>query len=170
MNEQMAQALAALRDIHEPLTPSFWPIPIGWWLLAICLIFGFVLVVIWLKKRRYGDRPYREIRHVAEKLQDKLNNGLLTPVQYANDVNRLFKHLLVNVESVPGAAQSRGMAWQLLLAQRFEDDGFVTGPGLTLGTARYMRVPYTHEDLTGLVDKTLCKVRRNTVRAEPSNA
>lgn len=160
MNEQIADALNQLRDIHEPLAPSWWPPAIGWWLLVICIVVGIVSLAVWITNRRNADRPYRELRQTALALQRIFGDQTLPESEYLNTVNRLFKYLLVNLESTPGATQADGVLWLHMLAQRFHESAFVDGVGLTLGNSRYTRQPYFDKDLTSLVDNTLCKVKK----------
>lgn len=159
MNEQIEQALAQLRDIHEPAIPAFWPIPIGWWLLSITIIAVVACLVWWWRKRYSNDRPYRSIREAASELRTRYQNGQLSDQQYVELANRLYKHLLVNVESVPGSIQADGLHWLNMLADRFEDEAFVSGPGKCLGTIRYRPVAFFDQQLDELVAETLCVAR-----------
>ena len=164
MNERIAQALAQLRDIHEPATPPFWPIPIGWWVLTISIIALIACLIWWWRSRIAADRPYRSIRDTASRLRDLYQNGHLSEHDYADAANRLYKHLLVDVESVPGSIQADGIPWLNMLADRFEDDSFISGAGKCLGTVRYRPVAFFDERLDGLIDRTLCVVRRPSRR------
>ena len=162
MDEQLAQALAQLRDIHEPAAPPFWPIPLGWWLLAICVVVAFSSLIWWLRARRIADRPYRVIRETAAQLQQLRFENQVTEHAYVAAINRLYKHLLVDVEAIPGAIRADGVRWLIMLATRFGNDSFVSGPGKMLGTIRYTPVSFFDDQLVGLVEKTLCVVRLET--------
>ena len=159
MNEQIAAALGQLRDIHEPAVPGFWPLPIGWWVLAVCIVIGIAALVIWLRRRHLQFKPYRELRKTATELQDRYNTNQLSPLEYVSLTNRLFKYLMVKIEGVPGAAQADGSVWLRMLAQRFQNVAFVHGAGVSLGRVRYAPDPFIHEDLNLLVESTLCKVK-----------
>ena len=159
MNDQIAQALAQLRDIHEPATPAFWPIPLGWWILAIAVIVTIVCLIWWWRTRYVNDRPYRLIRAIAVRLRDLYDSGQLSEREYVDSANRLYKHLLVHVETVPGSVQADGLLWLNMLADRFDDEAFVTGPGKCLGTVRYQPVDFFDNRLDDLIGRTLCDVR-----------
>lgn len=165
MNEQIRQALSQLRDIHEPAIPPFWPIPIGWWILAVCLTAVIACLIWWWRNRRANDRPYRSIRGTASQLRDLYRNAQLAEREYADAANRLYKHLLVDVESVPGSVQADGLLWLNMLADRFSDDAFVYGAGKCLGTVRYQSVSFFDAQLDELVARTLCDVRKANRRA-----
>lgn len=165
MNDQIAQALAQLRDIHEPAAPAFWPIPIGWWILAMTIIVAISCTVWWLRTRHVNDRPYRSIRVTAAELRNLYGNGQLSEQEYVDGANRLYKHLLVSVETVPGSVQADGSLWLNMLAERFDEEAFVTGPGKCLGTVRYQPVDFFDNRLDGLIERTLCIVRYPSRRA-----
>ena len=164
MNEQIAQALAQLRDIHEPAIPPFWPIPIGWWILAMSIIAALACLVWWWRSRHADDQSYRSIRKTADELRDLYQCGRLSEHEYADAANRLFKHLLIEVESVPGSVQADGLPWLNMLADRFDEDAFVSGAGKCLGTVRYLPVAFSDTQLDGLISRTLCVVRHPTRR------
>ena len=159
MNDQVASALAQFRDIHEPPVPPFWPLPIGWWLLITCILICLVAVGWWWVRRRRLDRPYNEIRHLASEVQKRFLSASLLPDVYVDNVNRIYRHLLVNVEQVPGAAQADGATWLAMLASRFDDEAFTQGAGKALGAVRYTPYGYFNESLVDLVERTLCSVR-----------
>ncbi len=159
MNEQINQALAQLRDVHEPAAPMFWPIPLGWWLLGICVIAAIACFIWWQCRRRIEDRPYRAIRRTANQLQLQFNQHLISTSDYVLAVNRLYKHLLIS-ESIPGSHHADGMPWLTMLAERFNDDAFVTAAGKCLGTIRYTPVEFFDNELETLVSRTLCRVKR----------
>ena len=159
MNDQITQALAQLRDIHEPAIPPYWPIPIGWWILTVSVI-ATVVFLLWCWRRRYtNDRPYRSIRNAASDLRDLYQNGRLSNREYVDSANRLYKHLLVDVEAVPGSVQADGLPWLNMLADRFNEEAFVSGAGKCLGTVRYRPVSFFDERIDELIAKTLCDVR-----------
>lgn len=168
MNEQIGQALAQLRDIHEPAIPPFWPIPFGWWILAVSIIGVIACLIWWWRSRNAIDRPYRSIRGIATELRDLYQQGQLTDHEYADAANRLYKHLLVDIESVPGSVQADGLPWLNMLADRFDDDAFVYGAGKCLGTVRYRPVSFFDKQLDELVVRTLCAAKRPSRRMIPA--
>ena len=162
MHEHIANALTQLRDIHEPIAPSFWPLPLGWWLLLVCIAIVIAALVWWFVRRYRIDRPYGEIRRAANNLQFRLSNTQLAPHDYVSAVNKVFKYLLVDIEQLPGAARADGKAWLEMLAMRFNEDAFVAGSGRSLGNVRYMPFAYFDDAFVKLVESTLCHVRAPT--------
>ena len=158
------QALAQLRDIHEPAIPPYWPVPLGWWILTLSIIAMIVCLIWWRRRRNTDDQPYRSIRETASQLRDLYQNGRLAEHEYVEAANRLYKHLLVDVEAVPGSIQADGLPWLTMLADRFKDDAFVSGAGKCLGTVRYRPVGFYDNQLDGLIERTLCVVRHPSRR------
>ena len=158
MNEQIAQALAQLRDVHEPALPAFWPLPVGWWVLAALILIALGCLVWSLYRRRITDRPYRTLRNVVLQIQRRFQANEISQKEYVAAVNRLYKHLLVDIEPTPGSRQAHGTIWLTMLANRFNEDGFVSGDGSALGTVRYAPIPYFDERIVALVDRTLAVV------------
>ncbi len=165
MNEQIAQALAQLRDIHEPASPPFWPLPLGWWFLALCVIAMIACLIWWWHRRNKIDRPYREIRETSSQLRDLYHQDQLSEYEFISAINRLYKHLLIDVESVPGAVQADGLPWLNMLADRFGDDAFIAGAGKCLGTVRYRPMSFFDTRLDELMARTLCVVRSPSRKA-----
>ena len=168
MNEQIMQALMSLRDIHEPAQPSFWPMPPGWWILAICILCALVCLVWYWRTRVLADRPYRAVRSAANDLQTRFQSRNVGELEYVSAANRLFKYVLTNIEDAPGARKADGALWLNMLAERFNEQAFVTGAGRCLGTVRYTPVAYFDTELNELVEQTLCCVRpRKSARVKP---
>lgn len=166
MNEQIMQALTSLRDIHEPPQPSFWPMPIGWWILAICVVVTLGCLAWYWYTRSLADRPYREVRKSAMELRQHFESRRVGEVEYVSAINRLFKYVLINVEDTPGARKADGAIWLNMLAERFSEQAFVSGAGQCLGTVRYTPIKYFDSQLNELVDRTLCSVRQRKSRSE----
>lgn len=168
MNEQIAQALAQLRDIHEPAAPAFWPLPIGWWILAALLVACLACLVWWLYTRRRADRPYRQLREATGRVQQLVRANELSNAEYLATVNRLYKHLLIEIEPTPGSRQAHGALWLTMLADRFNNDDFVTGAGKSLGTIRYAPLNYFDERIVSLVEQTLAVVKPTKRSRKPT--
>ena len=158
MGEELGAVLAQLRDIQEPSLLT-WPYPIGWWLLMLSVLATVVFLSIWWGKRVLKDRPYRDLRAVALELQQRFKENQLTESVYVNTVNRLCKHLLVDIEAIPDAKRADGHVWLSVLADRFNDDRFVEGVGQLLGSSRYRRNSEFDSQLVDLIDESLCTVK-----------
>ncbi|EKE76219.1 DUF4381 domain-containing protein [Gallaecimonas xiamenensis] len=59
--------LAKLKDIHEPLPPSAWPLALGWWLL-LALVLAAIAGAIWYWRRQritVGDRLQQRLQQLG---------------------------------------------------------------------------------------------------------
>ncbi len=54
----MTVDLSGLKDIHLPVEPSFWPPAPGWWLVALGLVLGLVLIGLIFYRHRFGSKGY----------------------------------------------------------------------------------------------------------------
>ena len=59
-----APAAIALRDIHEPLAPGWWPPAPGWWLLAAI---GLLVPLAWLARRWWRRRRQRDMANLFDR-------------------------------------------------------------------------------------------------------
>ena len=65
-----------LKDIHEPLNITWWPIAFGWWMLLVCclLIIGlWFFMRYWKKKNRLKNISLSHIKHL-KKMMDREND------------------------------------------------------------------------------------------------
>lgn len=133
----------ALRDIHLPASPSWWPPAPGWWLLvALALLLAAGGAWLWLRARR--RRRYRA--------------GILGQVDalaacHAGDPQALaagLHQLLRRVARLhdPAAARLRGEAWRTVLAS-VPVDAHTLDRLLGLESAMYRPQPY---DTTATLD------------------
>ena len=151
--------LQQLRDIHEPVAPYWFAPTPAWWVVAcLAAVLLMVLVrVLWQRKRLY--QPYWTIRRAARKENNSFLIKHLTDQEYTNNINILYKYLLITVEGRREAVPAFGSVWQEMLQDRFDEPDFVTGAGRDLGTIRFMRVKHYDGRLSDLVQRTLCVVR-----------
>ena len=159
MDEALAAALQQMRDIHEPAAPSWWPPALAWWVVGIVALAVLVLLVWYTWRFQLAHRPYQLIRRSAKKIINDYAIHRFSDQMFANKINVLYKHLLINVERRSEAVPAFGTVWQEMLQDRFDEPDFVLGAGRSLGTIRFTPVPYCDPDLKGLVERTLCVVR-----------
>lgn len=48
----MSDPALVLRDIHQPLPPSWWPPAPGWWMLAAALLLAFAAWAWWRRRKK----------------------------------------------------------------------------------------------------------------------
>lgn len=152
-------ALDALRDIHEPLAPGWWPPAPGWWLVALLL----AAVCIWGGQRRAAHwvrhRPYRDVRARFRALQARRAEGLSARA-FADAANTLLKDLLTRVEGRTDAIRATGDAWLVLLRTRHGDSAFTEPPGRLLGNDRFRKtVDDDSDELAALLLRTFNRLR-----------
>ena len=162
--DNLQEALAQLRDIHDPQLPGFWPIPLGWWvviglLVAMLLLRGCYLIIE-LRRRR----PYKRLKAKVKDLRRLRLAGELSPLQYATGINLIYKELLVAVEHRKEAARLHGRDWLDYLSERFSDTGFSEGSGRCLGAIRYLPGNFSDEGLNEVVDRTLMRAKYKSWR------
>lgn len=150
-----------LRDIHEPAVPGFWPLSVSWWILLILTLLLISVLMVWYIRRTIRLVPYKKIQNLARQLTHQRENGVIDGLMYASGVNLLFKELLLDVEKRTESTTAFGTPWQNLLAQRFNNDAFISGAGQCLGTVRFSGENFSDEGLPSLVQQTL-------VRAKPT--
>lgn len=149
------ELLTQLRDIHEPAAPSFWPLPIGWWIAAALALVMLTICILLVVQEQRRKRPYARIRSAAEELNQNRASGEIDALEYATSINLLFKELVIRIEGQDEAASMHGSSWLDFLAERFNDREFVEGAGRCLGSERYLPMSFSDEGLQELVHKTL---------------
>lgn len=50
-----------LRDVHVPLSPSWWPPAPGWWIVAGVALLAALAVFVWLHRRRQRVRAWQKL-------------------------------------------------------------------------------------------------------------
>ena len=96
---------------------------------------------------------------MARHLTQQREAGVLDALTYASGINLLFKELLVDIECRTESTTAFGTSWQDLLADRFNEQGFIAGPGSCLGNARFVGRSFSDEGLPELVQNTLLRVK-----------
>ncbi|MYD45002.1 MAG: DUF4381 domain-containing protein [Gammaproteobacteria bacterium] len=148
-----------LRDIHEPTAPGFWPLSTSWWVLFSVVFVLLIGLMLWILWRNHRLAPYKRIRNMARDLTQQRESGEIDALSYASGINLIFKELLVDIESRTESTTAFGTTWQDLLADRFNEQGFISGPGACLGNARFVGSSFSDEGLPGLVQNTLLRVK-----------
>ena len=148
-----------LRDIHEPAAPGFWPLSISWWVLFSVVFVLLICSVVWIVWRNHRLAPYKRIRNMARDLTQQREAGVIDALSYASGINLIFKELLVDIESRTESTTAFGTTWQDLLADRFNEQAFISGPGACLGNARFVGSSFSDDGLPELVHNTLLRVK-----------
>lgn len=159
--------LSQLRDIHEPIAPSFWPLAPAWWILLVLCALGLVVAAYWAVQFLRRLQPYLRVRHLARTLTEQRESGRIDALQYASSINLLYKEVIIKIENRTDAIPLFGPTWLNLLAQRFSESRFNTAEGQCLGNHLYCPSHQFRDDgLTTLVNETLVRVHpRSTPNA-----
>ncbi|MCP5425861.1 MAG: DUF4381 domain-containing protein [Gammaproteobacteria bacterium] len=150
--------LDALRDIHLPPTPDWWPPAVGWWIILVMSLAALAI----LGRRLYhvyrrGRRRRRGLRALAE-LCEALEKGG-NPARFAGEVSLLLRRVALNRCPPESVAGLFGLDWLRFLDENGGQGGFVNGPGQVLRDAPYRRqAPVDVPALTALARDWL---RRN---------
>ena len=132
-----ADLLQQLRDVHLPADPSSWPPAIGWWMLAILLSAGLVMLVRWLVARIRRQQPLKQARHLYDTLYSNYQLGLVDPQEFLHQANELLKRLMIHGLGKDEARKANDTDWLLMLDAVAGHNQFSDGPGQALGNQRF---------------------------------
>ena len=103
----------ALRDIHQPPAPPFWPPAPGWWALFALLLAGGLAAWWWHARRRRRQRA-------VEAVFDSAVGSADTPSQAVAAMSEALRRAARRHD--PRADRMSGDAWLALLAARLPPD------------------------------------------------
>lgn len=124
------QQTLALRDVHLPGAPSWWPLAPGWWLL-LAVSAALALSLWWWQRRR--ARRKRE----AERVFDEALATAATPVAQVAAMSELLRR--AGRRRDRAADTLDGQAWLEFLDRGSKRDDFAAGPGRLLLEGGYRR-------------------------------
>ena len=133
MNGDIGQLLD-LRDIHAPLPPSMWPPAPGWWLLAVVLLAGLLVLARWASRRWQHARLRRRVLQQLQQMEPG-DRGL------AACVSMLLKQVALARFPRQQVAALNGQAWLEFLDRTGDTDRFQHGPGQVLADGPYSPQP-----------------------------
>lgn len=120
----------ALRDVHLPAAPSWWPLAPGWWLL-LAVLAALALSLWWWQRRRARRR--RE----AERVFDEALAAATTPTAQVAAISELLRR--AGRRRDRAAETLSGQAWLEFLDRGSKRNDFAEGPGRLLLDGGYRR-------------------------------
>lgn len=144
--------LAALRDIHLPAEPGWWPPAPGWWLLSLLVLAVLTVATLYLKKRHARSLPWRWIKRRLVLLKAR-HAETADPVGVAGELSTLLRHAALARYPREQVAGLTGERWLQFLDQSGGTDQFTHGAGRCLTTTPYRRYDsFDMKALFGVVD------------------
>ncbi|MCD6429950.1 MAG: DUF4381 domain-containing protein [Deltaproteobacteria bacterium] len=118
MNPTMQNPLAALKDIHLPLAPSWWPPAPGWWIVSLLLLTLISFALYKWRQRQLRQRPIKLA--LAEFYQLDLNtDDPEQQRQILQDLSALIRRFCIVFFPQQPIAGLCGQAWLGFLKQEF---------------------------------------------------
>ena len=102
--------LLPLRDIHEPMPVSWWPLSPAMWGLIALSVLAVVALIWWLQRRRKARRFYREALHTLDALERRYNEHCDLQ-RHLNEISIFLRRLLISRRNNRDISRLRGEAW-----------------------------------------------------------
>ena len=138
-----ADPLSALRDIHLPPDPGFWPPAPGWWILALILVLAAIALGWWRRSVARRRRPQREALQALADLRDALAQGE-APHRIASESASLLRRVALARFPRQRVAGLSGRPWLEFLVEHGGGSGLAVTEAELLVTAPY--VPRVNAD------------------------
>jgi hypothetical protein len=126
----IASDALVLRDIHQPVAPSWWPPAPGWWLVAAVLAFALAAVA-WRHWRRHARR------RAHARLFDTMVEHADAPSEKIAAMSELLRRAARRID--PAADTLVGDDWLGFLDRGLKQPVFAAGPGAVLRDGAYRR-------------------------------
>lgn len=133
-NDTVQRQLDALRDIHLPADPAWWPPAPGWWLSSILLVATIALlprIVRKMKRYRVRRRTLKQVRSLERRAQTGDDQTVLA------DLSCLLREVAITRFPERHCASLTGNAWLSFLNATSEGIDFLSEPGSRLLDAPY---------------------------------
>ncbi|MEE8339748.1 MAG: DUF4381 domain-containing protein [Xanthomonadales bacterium] len=121
MNADPSPLLDQLQDIHAVGSPLWWPPAIGWWVLALLLLFLMVAAIRLLRVKLAARKRRREWLRALDAIGQELDPQR-DAQQYLAGLNRLFR--AVALKAFPGTACAglQGEEWVIFISSHLPED------------------------------------------------
>ena len=132
--------LAALKDIHLPADPSWWPPAIGWWILALCLLLcGYQLIRLsigWRRRRTPSRMALVELAALENRFRDSSDQA-----DYLQKLSILVRRFVLLKYARRELATLSGLPWLNVLNEASGTRLFTDGPARALDGDVYRQNP-----------------------------
>ncbi len=135
MTPAMVNKLPALRDIHLPPEPGFWPPAPGWWLTVLLLLLLSAWLTVRLRDLYHLKRQRRELTEAMDRLDRDC--GKHEDALFAAGVSALLRRLALQRFPQDPVAPLNGQDWLAFLDRHGGQQKFQNGPGCVLAEAPY---------------------------------
>ena len=138
--------LDQLKDIHLPSEISWWPLAIGWWIVAfIAFVLTILLLVLF---KRYKQKKQR-LNLAMDPFEQLSNDQSLSPQDWLNELSILLRRIAINVNGRNDVAGLVGNDWLSYLDRSGNTQAFTQGAGKVLAVQPYQpAVEYDREAIT----------------------
>ena len=141
--------LDQLRDIHLPDSVQWWPLAIGWWLLA-ALMLMLVLLFVWRFNR--GKKQRRMVNLSMQSLDALEADTELDEEEWLRALSALLRRVVINLHGRKATAGLVGKQWLEYLDRYGKNNSFSEGEGRLLATQPYQAAAnYDRKELSALV-------------------
>lgn len=128
--------LDALRDIHIPPVPAWWPPAPGWWMLLLILLPVSVILGRRLYQRHRRWRQRRRVLLALAALKAAFEDDG-NPARFAGELSVLLRQVAMARFPRERVAGLHGLPWLRFLDDSGGQGGFADGPGRVLLSAPY---------------------------------
>ncbi|WP_440616130.1 DUF4381 domain-containing protein [Cysteiniphilum sp. 6C5] len=122
--------LAGLKDIHLPPAVSIWPLAMGWYIVAVIVLFVIVLMIWLLVKKIKGYRHKQAIIRMFDKTIQTAQTE--NPQALISEVSIFLKQVAMQKLKVDNVHLHFGENWLKFLDQQLKTDDFSQGDGRLL--------------------------------------
>lgn len=107
--------LSQLRDIHSAPQVPWWPPAPGWWILALLVLIGLVLLMRQLLGRYRNHQRRKQMLAWVDQLNVSID-PVVNPQGYLSTLNRIFKLVALRAFPEKQCALLAGQGWVDFLA------------------------------------------------------
>ena len=129
--------LDQLKDIHIPSDVSWWPLAIGWWLVAFIMLALVISLLILFKRYR---KKTLLLKVGLEPLDQLVADQSLSAQDWLNELSILLRRIAINVNGRSDIAGLVGNDWLAYLDGSGNTREFSEGSGQVLAKQPYQPV------------------------------